>query len=122
MKPLRKFWRESLRPWWYDYEWPVMALITFALVILDYYGFLLQSRFEIRGELLARLEHERWLSERLIQGWDYGPTRHDELRLNPNLRAWNLLPETVREFNRRVAINLPGLLARAGLQVKRSNC
>lgn len=42
MKRLRKLWRETFRPWWYDYEWPVIGLIAVAVVVLGCIGFRLK--------------------------------------------------------------------------------
>jgi hypothetical protein len=42
MKQIRKFWRETIRPWWYDYEWPVIGGVALAAVILGCIGFRLQ--------------------------------------------------------------------------------
>lgn len=70
-------------------------------------------------ELLARREHERWLSERVGMGWRHGPERDDHRRLNPLLCPWERIPETAREENRAQARRLPALLARARFQIAR---
>jgi hypothetical protein len=70
-------------------------------------------------ETMARLEHERWMSERRMKGWNYGPNRDDQRKLNPNLQAWDRLPDAVREYNRQTIRDLPALLARAQLQIQR---
>ncbi len=44
MNRLRTFWRERLRPWWYDYEWPVVGAVAAVLLALGYWGFLLYGR------------------------------------------------------------------------------
>jgi hypothetical protein len=46
MKHIRKFWRETLRPWWHDYEWPVMGALAFLTLMLGHYGFHLQTLAE----------------------------------------------------------------------------
>ena len=43
MKRIRKIWRERLRPWWHDYEWPVVGVIALMVVGLGFYGFRLQT-------------------------------------------------------------------------------
>jgi hypothetical protein len=67
---------------------------------------------------MARLEHERWMSERLRAGWSPGP-RDEEARTNPNLVPWEELPEDVKELNRDMMRGLSTFLARAGLQIER---
>jgi hypothetical protein len=39
---LRRFWRETARRWWYDYEWPVIGVLALAAVVLGVVGFRLQ--------------------------------------------------------------------------------
>lgn len=39
MKHLRRIWRETLRPLWFDYEWPVIGVIGALVVLLGAYGF-----------------------------------------------------------------------------------
>ncbi len=42
MKRFRKFWRDSLRPWWESFEWPVVGCLALATVVLGCIGFRLQ--------------------------------------------------------------------------------
>ena len=42
MKRFRKFWRDSLRPWWENLEWPVVGCLALATVVLGCIGFRLQ--------------------------------------------------------------------------------
>ena len=46
MKRIRKFWRETLRPWWHDYEWPVVGVLALVALVLGFCGFELQARAE----------------------------------------------------------------------------
>lgn len=69
-------------------------------------------------DLLAQLEHERWMADRLLQGWTYGP-RDVEKKTNANLLPWLELPAEVREMNRGAAREIPASLAQAGFQIYR---
>ncbi|MGE0045434.1 MAG: NAD-binding protein [Hyphomonadaceae bacterium] len=40
---------------------------------------------------MARREHDRWVSERLMNGWRPGPARNNNLRIHPNLTTWEKL-------------------------------
>jgi len=40
---------------------------------------------------LARLEHSRWMAERLLNGWRPGPARDNRARVHPDLRPWDAL-------------------------------
>ena len=70
-------------------------------------------------ELLAEMEHGRWVVERLQQGWRYGDVRDTQKKLHPDLVGWSKLPESIRDWDRSAARNWPGLLADAGLAVRR---
>lgn len=69
-------------------------------------------------ESMARMEHERWMEERLRDGWTHGP-KNEEQRTNPNLVSWHKLPEDVKKLNREMVRALPTFLAKVGLQVYR---
>jgi voltage-gated potassium channel Kch len=70
-------------------------------------------------ELMARLEHERFVEERLHQGFRYGPTKDIDKKTNPTLVPWSKLSEEERDKDRDIARNLSVLLARARFQVYR---
>jgi voltage-gated potassium channel Kch len=71
-------------------------------------------------EQMARLEHERWIAERLRAGWTYAPDPKDLARkTSPDLVPWDELSEAEREKDRSSVRGLPRFLARAGLQVYR---
>jgi TrkA-N domain/RyR domain len=71
-------------------------------------------------EILARMEHERWMAERFLEGWHYGETRDDAARVNPNLVAWNDVSLATKAYNREAMKDLPRDLAEAGLQIRRT--
>jgi hypothetical protein len=70
-------------------------------------------------EIMARMEHERWMANQLLAGASYGPVRDDKKQINPNLVGWEQLPEQIRNYNRDAVRDLPDFLARAGFQVRR---
>jgi hypothetical protein len=75
--------------------------------------------FSYRGtelEMLARLEHERWMADKLAAGWTYGNPRDDAARRHDCLVPWEQLSESEREKDRNAVRNIPGLLADVGLQ------
>lgn len=39
-------------------------------------------------EIMARLEHRRWVVMRLLCGWSYGETRDDVGKVHPSIRPW----------------------------------
>jgi hypothetical protein len=68
--------------------------------------------------LLARLEHERWMRERIAQGFEPGPARRGRVR--PDLVAWERLSDEAREMNVQAVRRIPDMLARVGFQVLRN--
>jgi hypothetical protein len=50
-------------------------------------------------EALARMEHNRYVAERLLAGWRYGP-RDDKGKRRESLIAWRHLPdeERIKDF------------------------
>jgi uncharacterized membrane protein len=67
--------------------------------------------------LLARMEHVRWMRERLERGYVYGPVR--EGRFHPDLVPWEELSEETREKDVQAVRNIPAMLAAVGFQVLR---
>ena len=71
------------------------------------------------ADLLARLEHGRWLIERRMLGWRHGPKRSETKRLNPLLVDWEKLPEFDKAQRRQETGDLPKMLAGAGYVLRR---
>ena len=70
-------------------------------------------------EILAKMEHERWMAERLLEGWRHGEPRDDTARVNPNLLPWDQVSSATQAYNREAMKHLPVDLAAAGFQVTR---
>jgi voltage-gated potassium channel Kch len=70
-------------------------------------------------ELLARMEHERWMEERLNNGWIYGPVRDDEQKLHPSIVPWEHLSDMDKEKDRNPIRTLPSVLMRVDLKIVR---
>ena len=70
-------------------------------------------------EVLAREEHERWVAEKLRQGWVFGPKRDDARRIHPCLVPWEDVRLGDEQKNKdRQAISAMGkLVAAAGYEV-----
>ena len=61
-------------------------------------------------EMLAKMEHLRWMRERQEQGYVYGPVR--EGKQHPDLVDWQYLSESAREKDRQAIRELPAILRR----------
>ena len=47
----------------------------------------------------ARLEHDRWMADRRVNGWRWGPERDNEKKIQPYLRPFDDLPEDVQAYD-----------------------
>jgi uncharacterized membrane protein len=68
-------------------------------------------------QLLARLEHERWMDERMAMGFEFGPVRGERTR--PDLVPWERLSDEARRWNLQTVRRIPDMVAITGFQVLR---
>ncbi|MGX6647858.1 RyR domain-containing protein [Maricaulaceae bacterium MS644] len=64
--------------------------------------------FRTASELMAvaRLEHSRWMADRLLDGWRYGPERDNDRRLHPNLVPFEELEAEIAAYDIRLSAQL----------------
>jgi RyR domain len=70
-------------------------------------------------EELARIEHERWMSDLLRDGWRWGTVKDAATKEHPLLVPWSELSEDDRDKDRDAVRSLPGVLMRAGFEIQR---
>jgi hypothetical protein len=68
-------------------------------------------------ERLAVMEHDRWIGERLSNGWSYSEVKDVKTKKSPYLICWNCLDEGIREFDREAMRDFPLVLANEGLMI-----
>jgi hypothetical protein len=61
-------------------------------------------------ELLAQLEHRRWMADKHLAGYSYGELRDEDRMLHPDLIPWEKLSEADREKDRDSIHQIPKLL------------
>ncbi|MGK5683397.1 RyR domain-containing protein [Actinoplanes sp. URMC 104] len=66
-------------------------------------------------EMLAKVEHLRWTTERRAKGWTHGELRDDDRKQHPDLVDWDRLPPRRQEKDRAAVRAIPSCLAAAGL-------
>ena len=66
------------------------------------------------GEVMAELEHERWVQERRADGWEVGPLEDVDARRSPFLVPWAELSEDVRDLDRDTVRQIPAFLVEIG--------
>jgi hypothetical protein len=67
--------------------------------------------------VMAQMEHGRWVVERLNGGWMPGSRRDVLHKISPYFVPWGALPENVKDEERKMVRNIPTLLDAIGLQV-----
>ncbi|MBX7211543.1 MAG: NAD-binding protein [Verrucomicrobiaceae bacterium] len=71
-------------------------------------------------DLLAELEHRRWMTEKLIAGWTHAPgDKNEQRRTSPHLVPWAGLSDKVREYDRATIRSIPALMDLTGQKVCR---
>lgn len=70
-------------------------------------------------ETLAKVEHQRFVDERLSQGWKPGPAKDVDKKISPFLVPWDALDEPARELDRQTVRQLPVLMAKVGFKIQR---
>jgi len=70
-------------------------------------------------ELLAEIEHNRWMAERLMDGWRYAQTTDKTKKLHADLVSYALLPEGTKDYDRAAACEILEFLQRIGEQAIR---
>jgi hypothetical protein len=70
-------------------------------------------------EMLAELEHDRFVVEREKQGWTYAPNKDAIKKTSPYLVPWKQLSSRIKDLDRNVIHHLPILLASQKFKIKR---
>jgi hypothetical protein len=69
-------------------------------------------------ELLAELEHRRWIAERLLGGWRHGGKTDNDRRIHSALVPWKDLPTGAQELVRETVRKIPRWLGMMPLELK----
>ena len=70
---------------------------------------------------MAKMEHDRWMNEKIAKGWVYGKKRNDELKIHDCLLNWNELDEKTKDLDRNTVSIIPELLTKVGFAVIKEN-
>lgn len=69
-------------------------------------------------EQLAENAHELWASERIAQGWRYGPRRDDQRKEHPGLVPYAGLSEAEKDFDRKTAMGTIAAILALGYRIE----
>lgn len=70
-------------------------------------------------ELMAEMEHERFVKERRRQGWTYGSTKDLKKKTSPTLILWSELSDEEKDNDRNAVQDITAVLARGRFQIYR---
>ena len=56
-------------------------------------------RNEAERAMLAELEHERWIADRRMLGWAYGPTRNNTRKIHPDMLPFAKLSDETQGYD-----------------------
>jgi len=68
-------------------------------------------------EVLACIEHNLWVEERIKNGWKYGKIKDVELKTSPFLIPYDELTEDIKDLDRDTIKNIKNLLSSVGLAI-----
>lgn len=81
------------------------------------------DEIELTGDLLELREaiaenaHDVWATDRFKEGWAFGPERDDILRRHPDLVPYSALPDSEKQYDRKMAMSTIKLLKRLGFDI-----
>jgi|TARA_Y100000310_G_scaffold296320_1_gene328489 hypothetical protein len=73
----------------------------------------------LEAEMLAKMEHDRWMSNKVLDQWRAGPERIEGARINPLAVEWEDLPLPERQTEITGIKSLPALLGKEGSHIQR---
>ena len=70
-------------------------------------------------EIIAKLEHERFVTERFLQGWKLGKPRNVKKKISPYLVEWEHpnMTEEIKEYDRKAVRAIPEILKKANFEI-----
>lgn len=74
---------------------------------------------EAELDAMARIEHRRWIADRIDRGWRHGAIRDDDRRLHPDIVDYDVLGDADRKKDRDAVLALLSALEDAGFSLAR---
>ena len=69
-------------------------------------------------EQLAEITHNNWLKQRLADGWVHGKQRNDLLKEHPCIVPYEDLPESEKEYDRKISLGVVQAMLALGYRVE----
>jgi hypothetical protein len=68
-------------------------------------------------EMISRNAHDVWAKQRISEGWKYGPTRNDFLKLHPCIVPYEKLSESEKDYDRKTVTETIKVLLELGYKI-----
>ena len=72
-------------------------------------------------EKLAENAHDHWAQKRIDEGWNYGEERNDTEKTHPDLIAYEELPESEIEYDRKTVVEVLKAIISLGYEIKKTS-
>ena len=69
-------------------------------------------------EHLAKITHDNWLKQRVADGWVHGKQRNDLLKEHPCIVSYEELPESEKEYDRKISLGVVQAMLALGYRVE----
>jgi class 3 adenylate cyclase/tetratricopeptide (TPR) repeat protein len=69
-------------------------------------------------EQLAEITHDNWLKQRVADGWVHGKHRNDLLKEHPCIVSYEDLPESEKEYDRKISLGVVQAMLALGYRVE----
>ena len=82
------------------------------------------TRVEIPADLnnlveqLSEITHDNWLKQRVADGWRHGQSRNDLLKEHPCIVPYDELPESEKEYDRKISLGVIQAMLALGYRVE----
>jgi len=68
-------------------------------------------------DILAEMEHSRWMAERIVNNWKYGDPSDKPNRVNKNIVDWHRLTADIQKYDYDAVALIPELLEKVGRKI-----
>lgn len=80
-----------------NYAWESVYPENFEIMISDEYS-LQEEEFNNLKEKISKYLHNRWVDDKISEGWRYGLINNKKEKISPYLRDWDNLPKDYRKI------------------------
>lgn len=76
------------------------GIVTYKPQPIDTSRVALSTDLDDLIERLAANNHDHWARQRIAEGWRFGQRRDDQAKTHPDLKPYDELPESEKEYDR----------------------